>query len=83
MLKNTLRRIMRMWSRCNQVCLTMFQLSQVWQRGEGEGCEVYVKFKDKISVQRFLTLNYVRYRTRPITVSPVVEKEDLAEYLSR
>ena len=55
----------------------------MWQRGEGEGCEVYVKFKDEISVQRFLTLNYVRYRTRPITVSPVVEKEDLAEYLSR
>ena len=57
-------------------------MTQVWQRGEGEGCEVYVKFKDAVSVQRFLTLNYVRYRTRPITVSSVKEERGLAEYLS-
>ena len=57
-------------------------LTQVWQRGEGEGCEVFVKFKDEIAVQRFLTLNYVRYRNRPITVSTVKEKGDLAEYLA-
>merc|ERR1719397_993619 len=57
-------------------------VEQVWQRGEGEGCEVYVKFKDEISVQRFLTLNYVRYRSRPIIVSTVKEKGDLAEYLA-
>merc|ERR550517_386182 len=57
-------------------------VEQVWQRGEGDGCEVYVKFKDEIAVQRFLTLNYVRYRSRPITVSTVKEKGDLAEYLT-
>merc|ERR550517_262186 len=57
-------------------------VEQVWQRGEGEDCEVYVKFKDEIAVQRFLTLNYVRYRTRPIIVSTVKEKGDLAEYLA-
>jgi len=57
-------------------------VEQVWQRGEGDGCEVYVKFKDEVSVQRFLTLNYVRYRTRPITVSSVKEERGLAEYLS-
>ena len=54
----------------------------MWQRGKGEGCEVYVKFKDTVSVQRFLTLNYVRYRARPITVSSVKEEGGLAEYLA-
>ena len=57
-------------------------MTQVWQRGKGEGCEVYVKFKDAASVQRFLTLNYVRYRARPITVSSVKEEGGLAEYLA-
>jgi len=57
-------------------------VEQVWQRGKGEGCEVYVKFKDAASVQRFLTLNYVRYRARPITVSSVKEEGGLAEYLA-
>merc|ERR1712192_90632 len=57
-------------------------VEQVWQRGEGEDCEVFVKFKDEIAVQRFLTLNYVRYRNRPITVSYVKEKGDVAEYLA-
>jgi len=57
-------------------------VEQVWQRGEGTGCEVYVKFKDLVSVERFLTLNYVRYRSRPITVSAVKEQEGLAEYLA-
>ena len=57
------------------------QCSQVWQRGKGEGCEVYVRFKDETALQRFLTLNYVRYRARPITVSPVKPVGDLAEYL--
>ena len=54
----------------------------MWQRGKGEGCEVYVKFKDTVSVQRFLTLNYVRYRARPIIVSSVKEEGGLAEYLA-
>ena len=57
-------------------------MTQVWQRGKGEECEVYVKFKDAASVQRFLTLNYVRYRARPITVSSVKEEGGLAEYLA-
>ena len=53
----------------------------MWQRGKGEGCEVYVRFKDETALQRFLTLNYVRYRARPITVSLVKPVGDLAEYL--
>ena len=57
------------------------QCSQVWQRSKDEGCEVYVRFKDETALQRFLTLNYVRYRARPITVSPVKLVGDLAEYL--
>jgi len=56
-------------------------VEQVWQRGKGEGCEVYVRFKDETALQRFLTLNYVRYRARPITVSLVKPVGDLAEYL--
>ena len=57
-------------------------VTQVWQRGVGEDCEVFVKFKDADSVQKFLTLNYVRYRSRPITVSSVKEEGGLAEYLA-
>ena len=42
---------------------------------------MYVRFKDETALQRFLSLNYVRYRARPITVSLVKPVGDLAEYL--
>ena len=80
-------RIMKMWSRLIDISKNLKKkifspMTQVWQKGEGSGCEVYVKFKNPVSVQRFLTLNYVRYRSRAITVSAVKEQEGLAEYLA-